>query len=143
MHQLPILYPRTSKLESLKLWWNCAKRDKSVYDGICSAILDEMHIAELEPLGVDERVCMALEYEGICTIEDLTNLDFDRLIQVPHIGCTNLWKIFRALTRLSTLDELRGTYLKTIAPNLDDLHKMKRYGLEEVLGIKSLAAGVK
>jgi DNA-directed RNA polymerase alpha subunit len=110
-------------LECLKSWWNF-EINKEVQNVINNAILDDMHIAELEPLGLNENICMILEKNYIHSVKDLMLLDFNNLSKIENIGIKNLFKILNALKNLHKLDELKETYLKSIA-NIDEAITIK------------------
>lgn len=118
---------KISNLEWLERWWKCVvKNNKEAYDAIHNAILNNMYIAELEPLGVNEEICVALEEKHIYSIKDLMLLDFDSLSKINKIGTKSLFKILKALKNLPKLDEEKKIYLKSITPNIEDMFIMKQ-----------------
>lgn len=118
---------KISNLEWLERWWKCVvKNNKEAYDAIHNAILNDMYIAELEPLGVNEEICVALEEKYIYSIKDLMLLDFNSLSKINKIGTKSLFKILKALKNLPKLDEEKKIYLKSITPNIEDMFIMKQ-----------------
>lgn len=130
---------KLSVTQQIKQWWKDLENKEQINAAIRQAIEEGMHIAELEPLGLDERTCNVLEGENISTVEDLVHRDIDELANNSgnYIGPAALWQIARALAKLPALDELKIKYLRIVAPNSDDLPRIRKYGLEEVLGIKA------
>ena len=121
---LPI-QSKISNLECLKRWWNCVIKNKKVKDAIYEAIKDNMHLAELEPLGISEKICIVLKEENINSVKDLMLLTFDSLSKIEGIGLKNLLKILKALRNLYKLEEEKEIYIKSIFPNIDDLVTIK------------------
>jgi DNA-directed RNA polymerase alpha subunit len=114
------LLQNPSELEIIKRWWNCVSKRKDVYNGICTAVLDNMVLSELEPLGLDERTAETLEKAEIFTVEDLVSRNIDDIVKIKFIGEISLWKVLRAISLLPTLsDELKDDYFKSLAPNFE------------------------
>jgi hypothetical protein len=114
-------------------------------EAIERAIVSKMPIAELEPLGIDERDTNALEkHAGVYLVEDLLDWSRDDLKLIPNIGDKSADKIINAVKSLHLLPQKAKAYHKKVVPNKEATHAIRAYGLEscqknELVDIESVA----
>lgn len=83
------------------------------------AIEQEIHLAELECLGLEERTINALEKAGIQTVKDVVE-QWDRVKKgIRNIGPAAIKQIISALSNVHLLEEKSIEYTKQLMPNYD------------------------
>lgn len=92
---------------------------------IAQAIEGGMYIAELEAIGITERVCNMLDKKGIQTVEDLLNSTEQELLEIPNMGKTCLSQIKSALLRLPELEEAWDAYIAENGPNYGEMERIR------------------
>jgi hypothetical protein len=84
------------------------------------AIKEELPLAELECLGLRERVVNLLEKAGIQTVKDAIK-QWDRIKsgEIRQIGPVIIKEILDSLSNIHLLEEKRIEYVKQLMPNYE------------------------
>jgi DNA-directed RNA polymerase alpha subunit len=90
--------------------------EKSLNEVILQAIEEGITVAELEPLGIEERICNILNNHNVFTLEQLLRMTDIELLKIKNIGLTCIEKIKKAIRRLPEFEELRKAYIDKIMP---------------------------
>jgi DNA-directed RNA polymerase alpha subunit len=107
-------------------WELIPKTSEELSEAIERAIAIEMPIAELEPLGIEERDVNALErYAHIILIADLLKWSEDDLKTIPNIGDKSSKRIVKAVKRLPKLKEIAEKYIANLIPNRKDVELIR------------------
>jgi DNA-directed RNA polymerase alpha subunit len=92
---------------------------------LAEAIKEELPIAELEPLGLHERICNMLHDSDIFTLPELLSATDDDLLQIPNMGEKCIAQIKRSVKRLPELEDARERYMEQIMPGKEEILRIR------------------
>jgi DNA-directed RNA polymerase alpha subunit len=90
------------------------------------AVEQELPLAELECLGLRERIINCLEKAEILTVKDVVQC-WDRVEKIRNIGPLALKEILDALSNIHLLEEKRVEYVAKLMPNYSSVTRDKLY----------------
>lgn len=117
---------RTGRWQAVVQAAEKVKKDRDPFGyALAEAIKEEMPIAELEPVGLSERICNMLNDRDIFTVEALLEATDEELLQIPNMGEKCIAQVKRAIKRLPELEEARERYMEEIMPGREEILKIR------------------